>query len=512
MPIATMFCKKCGKELTQDAKFCLHCGEPVTPTEEPAEGKAETGKKKGKAKYWLLGAASVLFAAGVLVAVFFADIAAWAERLILSPETLMKKAVASAVQDMGIGAGVHKSSLDTPRRYGLELYLNEEIQELFSAEEEGGAWISDLNLQIATGREDDLQRMQMSLLVKEESIVSLDIIQNTEKAWIGIPELNRRYLEYEKEELELDQFDTITKDLLSEKEMTDLFRTYGTIMLDSIHRVSKENTTLEVDGVSQKVLKLTATILPEDNRKAFSQMAQELKEDKTAQRLLGSLVGENGHTELIESLEMLAAHADWQWQMICYLDRYNKLTGLELLDGAGRPMLYWAKAVDSGNLASLLTCADLVLSGKGTYTDGKKTGEYQLSVDGKTVLTYQLKDFAAGENGFTGSILFPIPRSLTDSTALGLFDVEMGLELSQETVSGEERLALKLLVEDKAYVGLIFTEGKISDFSIDTPKAVTPAKGETVEKWLESFDWSVVGQRLEDAGVPINALGNLTEE
>lgn len=511
MPIATMFCKKCGKELTQDARFCLHCGEPITPTEEPADGKTETGKKKRKVKFWLIGAASVLFAAGVLIAVFFADITAWAERLILSPEMLMKKAVASAVQDMGIGTGEHRPYLDTPRRYGLELYLNEEIQNLFSTEE-GDTWISDLNLQIATGKEDDLQRMQMSLLVKEASIVSLDIIQNSEKAWIGIPELNRRYLEFKKEELDLEQFDTMTENLPSEKEMTDIFRTYGAIMLDSIHRVTKENTTLEVAGVRQKVLKLTATILPEDNRKVFSQMAQELKEDKTAQRLLGSLAGVNANTELINSLEILASNADWQWQLICYLDSYNKLTGLELLDGDGQPMLYWAKAADSAEFASLLTCADLVLAGKGTCTDGKKTGEYQLSVDGKTVLTYYLKDFAAGKNGFSGSILFPVPRSLTQSTALGLFNVEMGLELSQESVSGEERLALKLLVEDKAYVGLIFTEGEMRDFIVDRPKAVTPANGETVEKWLQSFDWSVVGKRLEDTGVPINILGSLAEE
>ena len=95
MPVKSMYCEKCGKELPQNSMFCLHCGQPVTP-EEKAKQKRE--KRKRKAAFWLIGLASVLFVAGVLVAVFFADIMAWAERLVLSPEMLMKKAIAVAAQ------------------------------------------------------------------------------------------------------------------------------------------------------------------------------------------------------------------------------------------------------------------------------------------------------------------------------------------------------------------------------------------------------------------------------
>ncbi len=506
VPVKSMLCKKCGKELTQDAKFCLYCGEPVMPEEEKPQQVEGPKKKNGKAKFWLIGAASVLFVAGVLIAIFFADIVAWGERLILSPEMLMKKAIASVAQDAGIGTMGSGFSLETPRRYRVGLYVDEEIRELLSATEEGdSAWILDLNLQILTGKVDVLRKAEMSLLIKDEPLVSLDVIQNTEKAWVGLPGLSKRYLEVSKGSLNGGQSTELTDELYSAGEITQMLRTYGAILFDSIHRVTKKNATLNVDGIRQDVLQLTATILRSDSQQALFKMANKLKEDETARKLLNDGSQKDIHAEVVNWLEEMAESADLELQLIAYLDNHNKLIGLELLGGDGETLFYWAKTVSNGKFASRLVCGSATLSGSGTCADGKETGKCRLSIDGKTVLTYKLKNFSVNKNGFTGSLIFPISAPNLPST-------EMSLELSQKAVSGGDVLSLDLVVGQRPLVGLRFTAENAKDFSADIPTEVVPASdNEMVEKWVQTLDWSTLLQRLTAVGMPVNALGSLTE-
>ena len=501
MPVIAMFCEKCGKELPEDSRFCLDCGQPVVP-EEPSRPKEK--KKKSHAKYWLLSIASVLFASGVLIAIFFADIAAWAERLVLSPEMLMKKALFSVAQEAGIGETENILSLEIPHRYEMGLYLDEDIQKFLSAMGEGDStWLTELNLQLMAGEKDGVGKAQLSLLFEEVSIVSLDVIQNEEAVWIGFPELNERYLEISPKDLGY-----MENSLKTGKEMAELMRPYGTILFDSIHRVTKKDTSLKIDGVCQDVLQLTATIRPEDVRQAVLEMAERLKEDKAVRDVLNDLAQDDVHAQVVSQLKDLAAKADLAFQLILYLDKYNKPIGFEVVDGNGKSLLYYAKATDDGEFASRLTCHDIVLTGSGTTSGGKDTGLYRLTADGKTVLTYQTKDFCLKENGFSGSLFFPLDGILSESS--GLPNTQMGLELSQKTENGAQVLSFGFVVEKKTLFGVIFSAERIKDFKANIPESIIPVEEtQKVEKWLESLDWSSISRKLTDAGVPVSTLESL---
>lgn len=500
VPVVFMLCKKCGKQLTQDAKFCIHCGEPVTPdADSPKQAAKAPEKKKGRGKFWLIGAASFLFAAGLLVAVFFADIVAWAERLVLSPELLMKKAIVSAAQDVGIGAGNGAAS-GKPSQYTVGLYVDESIRAFLSLTEEGdGSWMEDLHLQLTSGKENDLQKTQLALGVKDQPIVSMDMIQDDKHIWVGIPELNEKYLAFSREDL------GIADTLPSAGEMAESFQAYGAVLLDGIHRVTKQNATLKIAGIRQAVLQLTATIRPEDARQVLSRTAQQMEEDETLRGLLNQWGQEDIHGQLVDNLERLATEADWDLELITYLDRCNKLTGLELA-GNGKTLFYWAKITANGKFASMLTCGKLALSGTGTYSDGKETGECKLTVDGATLLTYRLEEFALNKNGFSGAVLFPVAGQ---TAVLG---APVFLELRQKTVSGEETLSFNLVVEEKALVGLVITEEKEISFSVDVPEAAVSADEDSIEAWMQALDWSVLPERLQEAGFPINLLESLITE
>lgn len=500
-----MDCKKCGKELTPDSKFCLYCGEPVV---EEIPSQPDKIKKKSKAKFWLIGAAAMLFAAGILIAVFFADIAIWLERNVLPPEMLMAKAFASAAQDAGIGEIGGDFSSGTPQRYTMGIYVDEDILEFLSATEGDIGWITDLNLQLLTGKADELTRTKMSLRIKEESIVSLDVIENEEKAWLGVPELNKRYLELGKENLNSEQLSGLKDKMPSDKEFMQMLRTYGTILFESIHSVSKGNATLALEGIHQDVLKLTATIRPEDYRNALSRIAQELKEDESAEKLLIALTGENALDYVVNELENLAQTAQQELQLIAYLDDRNKLIGAELTNGS--TLFYWAQVQKSGKYANCLTIGDVTLIGSGICSGEKKTGESSLFVNGKKIFTYKLKNFSIHKNGFNGALIFPLDNNTLGGNMPGF--VGFSLELSQKKVAGEDVLSLSFVVAEKALLGLTFKAEKAVDFSVQIPEVVIPVNEEnTVEKWAQNLDWNSVLQKLEDAGVPMDTMGSLEE-
>ncbi len=496
-----MDCSECENPINPDEKQSENCGESVVQ-EEPA-------KRISKAKYWLLGAASVLFAACILVAVFFAEISAWVERLALSPEALMMKAVASAAQDLGVGSAESDSSAEKPNKYTVGIYVDGVLEAFLTNGEEN--WISALSVQFASVNNEDLQRTQMSVLVKEESIFTLDVIRGTEKVWIGVPELNDRYLEYAPEDLEDEFLDGMKQKLPSTKELSTLVRTYGTILFESIHQVEEDDATLQVSGISQDALKMTATIREEDSRAALAEIAQRLKQDELAQRLLNHWAGdgEDFSAILVNYLESLSKTTKGDLQLIAYLDDYNQLIGFEICDPDEGSVFRWEKAISDEQFGTLIAFGRVVLSGSGTMADGKKTGEFKLKVEDTEVLTYQLKDFSLTDNGFTGSVFFPIPREITEMLGIAFANTEIGIELVQNNVNGEAVLFINLVAGNKPQAGLTVKTEK-TDLSAQAPTNVVPAKKEEdIEVWLQGFNWSIIPEKLMNAGIPIDAIGHL---
>lgn len=489
-----MLCRKCGKESPPESNYCLYCGDPVASGAE----KDIVKPAKSRAKFVLIGLASVVFVIGVLIAVFFADVTAWAERAFLSPDLLMKKAIASVAQDAGIG--METFSVDSPRRYTLGLYLDEDLRQMLAhSEDRDSSWIADINLQILAGEADGISKVQTALFLKEEVIVGLEILQNQEKLWFGMPELNERYLEFPKETLGIEQQPEVTLD-------EDALEAYVRILADSIQNVKKDKTFLEVDGVRQTSWKLTADIDTAQIRQMLGDLAKQLREDEAITAIFSYPEDRVIFEEMVSKLEQLAQRAELELQLVIYLDRYNKLIGFDLQDGEGNTLFYCAKAVDDGQFACRTACGNVVLTGKGTISNGKETGQYRLRIDGDTVLSYQVKDFAVKNNGFTGSVIFPIQEAT-------IFTAELNLELSQEMVSGANVLSLNLVSGGTAILGLTFMVEELRYLSIEEPEAVLPAtQTDTMQNWIESLDWTIIFQRLKNAGVPIDVFAMLTEE
>lgn len=63
-----MFCKHCGKEIANDAKFCDGCGKPTTEeTVKPVEVEIEAPKKKKKKRHPILGTIVLIFGIFIII-------------------------------------------------------------------------------------------------------------------------------------------------------------------------------------------------------------------------------------------------------------------------------------------------------------------------------------------------------------------------------------------------------------------------------------------------------------
>ena len=62
-----MFCEKCGKELAEGARFCGSCGAPVEELQTTPAHSACKNKNKRKRTIWLVSAAALAAALGVVL-------------------------------------------------------------------------------------------------------------------------------------------------------------------------------------------------------------------------------------------------------------------------------------------------------------------------------------------------------------------------------------------------------------------------------------------------------------
>lgn len=442
------------------------------------------------------------FALLLVFGAFLPQIGIWAERNLLSPELLMKKTLASAMQEIGSdvlpGVGASQSGAN----YEIRITVDESLQQLLSSEEtEGDIWLSALNLQIQTANKDDLSRTKLTLRLEQDSVFSLDMIRSESKVWLGVPELQKIYLEYGNEDLNWEKIPDLQAKLPS---MSSL-QAYGTILFGAAQRVTRQSTSLQIGDVRQKALQLRAEIPQEKARQVLSELALQLEQDRSA----GQWLGQDLYESVLRSVQELAKSIDSDLYLITYLNDSNKLIGLRLTDEQENVLFYGAKAVADSQFASVLSVGAMQLKGYGSCSGEKETGEYTLYMQEKKAMSCTVKDFSLTKKGFNGSVSIPLSTA-ADLPFGSLLDTEQYLEICQETVSGKETLLLRYVVEDTPLIGLRIIAGNGESFSVAEPETVVSASNrENIDQWLQSLDWNTMANKLDKAGVPLGWIASL---
>ena len=332
-----MNCLKCGFENPDGAKFCNCCGvelENRVISEEqlndrqpeemydavPAEQESafqlnmegNQPEKRRSPVGIILAAVGVLLVAAVLVMLLVPACRAFVVRTFQSPEKLMynvySEAVSGAMENVDTAALEQKASSKTD----THLLLGDQVVSLaasmlYSQPEDLKA-LSDISVSCVINTQEDAQMMDLTLLLSGTEIVSAEQYtdQKNGKMYIVLPELNQQALMIDTSDIydaeTIKQLDELAQMNVDKKLLETLALRYMKQYFDAFESVEKTSKTVQLQGVTQKVTVLEATITERAQYEVLIAIFEALKTDQDAKQLIESLtplLGENGYEDFL---------------------------------------------------------------------------------------------------------------------------------------------------------------------------------------------------------------------
>ena len=554
-----MNCLKCGFENPDGAKFCNCCGaelEDRVISEEqlddqqpeemydavPAEQESafqlnmegNQPEKRRSPVGIILAAVGVLLVAAVLVMLLVPACRAFVVRTFQSPEKLMynvySEAVSGAMENVDTAALEQKASSKTD----THLLLGDQVVSLaasmlYSQPEDLKA-LSDISVSCVINTQEDAQMMDLTLLLSGTEIVSAEQYtdQKNGKMYIVLPELNQQALMIDTSDIydaeTIKQLDELAQMNVDKKLLETLALRYMKQYFDAFESVEKTSKTVQLQGVTQKVTVLEATITERAQYEVLIAIFEALKTDQDAKQLIESLtplLGENGYEDFLESLDSGISNAksrledltyDNEYQIKTYLNGRNSIVGFALTYLEAEKTteaISYIHIMDGKQLAQKIVIGnDYVVEGSGSFADGLNAN-YTCWYQGKAQMDIKAEGISKNQYGFNGKITF-IPSKDTVSEildGLGLdstivqagnlldFSVEVTLD-SSETAKNTQ---VSLMAGSSLLIGVTHKSEPHQSEAFTLPNNyVSIEDEEEMEIWAEGVQTEGVEKILEN--------------
>lgn len=571
-----MFCEKCGKPTEGDQTLCNEClakQSVVPPESAPTEQAADTfelrdtntapAKKTPKKKTGLIAgiAALAIVVAAVLGVVFNLDsINGFIGRTFQSPEEYLANvesayiAEYSAALTQSYGTLLKNSNADqTAAEAEIRLTLDEEVLSLLETllQQQGVSmdlgWLQEIKMSTSANIQESAMQMGLGIGLGKTDLLSADVIFDLENGtgYVAIPEINKDYLYADLSyDISIDELKALMaqstelnskllKALPSEEDLNQLINTYAEIVLSGIDNVEKQDDSITINGISQKVVVLTAKITQEDLLDIAEDLIKEAEKDKTLKKVLtafGDYVNEMGALNdeyyypvdlyqefqasipgLLDSLQEARENAekDNYIKLKAYVDMKNNIRGHELavyIDGKkDGDTISWLTVVDGNTTYTEANLAEAQITGELTEERGVAEGFYALRVDGMKVGTLEFENMTE-----TGGTLRLIPGEdllseiLSDSNIpTFLLSDNLALELSYDVQDKQVSYGINILVGGKEMISLDMSSAVSKGGKITIPaNALNASREADVMKWLQDADFNQLLSAMEECNIP----------
>ncbi len=437
----------------------------------------------------------------------------------------------------------------------FKVNLSDETVELLNslAASEGGmdidfSAINETTVNLNVHSKGNLFLVEAALASGGQNLIDLNAVldSSTTTLYIGSPSLSQTYLTVSLDDLldemniDMDRLGMVSNlldtygsmfmgnfdasFLPTESEINTIVNTYTGVIIPYLANDSEVPTTITVDGISQQVTECTMDITQKDTQDIAVAVLETLKNDSTVKTVIERVIsflsdiGMAGELDGFSMSQFTAAidmilpnlkSAPGSDEVIMTLTRYvdsnNMIVGRKLFV-EGEKIFYHATATNGSNYASIYEFVEdsLEIKGKGTITNGKKTGTLTYT-EGYEEITLNLKDFSIDANGINGSIIYYLDEDMVedmldmDSSVVSMLTngAKPGVELKFSTTEDSGGIELNLVAGDKAMLGVAITAQSVAKTDISVPQNTMSYRN--AEQWAETIDEEAFMKRIENS-------------
>lgn len=434
----------------------------------------------------------------------------------------------------------------------IELTVSDKITNLVGGQVDLD-WLNGVVFSLDTNMKEDLQQIGLGLDISKKRILTLDMILDSAKPemFMAVSEFGEKYIKVPMSKMngivgEMSSenssevgpaklYSELGEEVLPEADVLDkLICKYVKIALENIIDVEKESTTLKIKDIEQKLTVLEFAI----DDKLLTDIAEDIlksaKEDKEIKKILGdfqdvaeeySVFGSEDvdvYNEFIKAVdEGLDELDDFRSKMsdseyaniYTYVNGKNEVVGRKIkVDG--EEVFFYATVRKGKNFAFEAIAANTAsVTGTGTEKGDIINGVYEVAVDGKTYVEFEVEDFNTKKTkqGYLNGTFRIVPsaalvKEMFGSTAAaGLSLSDIAFELKVKTSDKKSEMAINVVDDKEVLVGISMKSeiGKGKKVSKPADKNVIDANDtEALMEYIGDVDFDKIINNLKKTDIP----------
>lgn len=433
----------------------------------------------------------------------------------------------------------------------ISLTVSDKITNLLGSEVDLD-WLNGVVFSLDTNMKDDLQQIGLGLDISKKRILSLDMILNSveSEAFVAVSEFGEKYIRIPMSQIAgvkdvvdaegssgagTKMYSDFAEEVMPESDVLDkLICKYAEIALENIVEVEKGSTTLKIKDIDQKLTVLEFVIDDRLLMNIAEDVLETAKEDKEIKKILNdfqdvakeyNVFGSqdiNIYEEFVkavdEGLEELKGSngetSNTEYANVCtYVNGDSEVVGRKLkVDG--EEVFFYATVRKGNKFAFEATAANTAsVIGTGTEKGDIINGVYEVVVNGKTYVEFEVEDFDTEKTkqGYLNGTFRVVPSSALikdmfgSTAAAGLSLSDIAFEFKAETSDKKSEIAINIVDDKEVLVGINMKSESGKGKKINKPadkNVIDMNDTDALKQYVADIDLDKIIDNLKKTDIP----------
>lgn len=422
------------------------------------------------------------------------------------------------------------------------------------------SWFENVGIGMEMATNGDLVQMAVDAQINGKSIVSAETVVDYlgGMVYIAVPEINSQYIAGEVDfsqmqnamqagSAAMEEYADLIKDLPTDKELNSVLTRYLNVVLETMNEPTTGETELTAAGITKAVTATTYSFTRYNVLDIATQVLTTAKTDAELEKVLDAfskVVNEQGakqaaeqgyvwtdvdlHAQLMEAIDPALEDIqdskedveDLEFaQLVIYTDGDDPVGGkLVVSDGYSTMDYVIIYSLKDGKNTALVAniMGTMQLTGSGTVSGSKISGEYTLLIQGQECLNLEIEDFdtkAFNKGELKGTVRLSFGDALLDSMGNNaLLSEDTVIELELNITGKKAEIDVNLYQDDILFFGIAMSSKTTSGGKIKVPADYVKADdSDAAQAWLENAEFANVLSNLKSAGVPTKLVDLLEQ-